>query len=216
MRAKALPWTEMARWPAVGVILGSSLPRDHLDYLYCGILVSIAVCSSLPFVFACQQWQSIVDSSVDFFIFQAELPEYSLGMATAATMNPNPSLPAELKKQHLPPKSYLDAREENLDPHSDSRSWNDQLAPELYAGEGEDATLRSPSRNVHKKSASLRVNGFSKDNKGPSVMVEKYEDKDGEELVSIRNTLDGQKSKTRRNSELVSGRRAGAGWEQSQ
>lgn len=158
----------------------------------------------------------LVHSSVDSSIFQAEPPEFSLGMATAATMNLKPSLPAERKQQRLPPKSYLDAAEENLDPHSDVHSWKTQFTPELYAGEGEDATLRSPRRKIHKKSASLRVNGFSKDNKGPSVMVEKYGDKDGEHLVSIRNAWDGQKSKTRRNSELVSGRKAGAGWEQSQ
>lgn len=48
------------------------------------------------------------------------------------------------------------------------------------------------------------------------MIVEKYEDKDGEHLVSIRNAWDGNRRNMRRNSELVSGRRAGAGWEQSQ
>lgn len=80
---------------------------------------------------------------------------------------------------------------------------------ELYAGRGEDAAPRTPTRSPHKKSASLRVNGFSKDNKGSSVIVERYEDKDGEHLVSIRNAWDGNRRNTRRNSELVS-------WEQSQ
>lgn len=69
---------------------------------------------------------------------------------------------------------------------------------------------------MHKKSGSLRANGYSKETKGPSVVVEKYVDKDGEHLVSIHQDWDGQKSKKRRNSVLLSGRRAGAGWEQSQ
>ncbi len=146
----------------------------------------------------------------------AKVPNRSPIMATAATMNLEPSLPAELNQRHLSPKSYLDAAEETLDPRSKSISRKDQFTPELYAGQGEDATLRSPRRNIHKKSASLRVNGFSKDNKGPSVIVEKYEDKDGEHLVSIRDAWVGQEGKTRRNSELVSGRKAGSGWEQSQ
>ncbi len=157
-----------------------------------------------------------IDHADDHSFFGSKPPDIALKMAMAATMNPNPLLPTVGKQQHLPAKSYLEAGEENLDPHSDPHSWRDQVTPELYAGEGEDATLRSPRRNIHKKSSSLRVNGFLKDNKGPSVMVEKYEDKDGEHLVSISNSLDGKKSKTRRNSELVSGRKAGAGWEQSQ
>ena len=133
-------------------------------------------------------------------------------MATAATLNPETALKAERQQQNLAPDSYLDANQGGLYPvlsqyHS---------APELYAGQGEDATARSPSRKMHKKSGSLRINGSSKDNKNASVFVERYEDKDGEHLVSAKQAWDGQKSRTRRNSVLLSGRRAGAGWEQSQ
>ena len=92
----------------------------------------------------------------------------------------------------------------------------DQPPPELYAGSGENTTVRSPRRNMDKKSGSLRMNGSSNEVKGPSVLVERYEDRDGEHLVSIQQEWDGRKSMKRRNSVLLSGRKAGAGWEQSQ
>ena len=132
-------------------------------------------------------------------------------MATAATLNPETAFHPEPQQQHLVRKSSANAPQDNLDP----QPLQHQSAPELYAGQGEDATARSPSRKIHKKSASSRTNGSWKDGKGPSVFVERYEDKDGEHLVSVRQALDGQK-RTRRNSVLLSGRRAGAGWEQSQ
>lgn len=136
-------------------------------------------------------------------------------MATAATPNQGPSLPAE-RKQQLSPKSCVDPVEGNVDtfPH-DGRS-----SPELYySGHGEDAAPRSPRRSRHKKSGSVKTNGILKEKKDGQVIVEKYEDKDGEHLVSIRQAWDKGKGKpmaARRNSELVSGRKAGAGWEQSQ
>lgn len=137
-------------------------------------------------------------------------------MATAAIGNLERSLPLDRGQQRLSPSSYHEAAEGNHDDFPNPPSQNHKPMAELYVGHGEDAAPRTPTRSPHKKSASLRVNGFSKDNRGPSVIVEKYEDKDGEHLVSIRNAWDGNRSKTRRNSELVSGRRAGAGWEQSQ
>lgn len=132
-----------------------------------------------------------------------------------ATLNQEPTLPAERKQQQLSPKSYVDAAEENVD----TFSHNGRPPPELYSGQGEDAAPRSPRRNLHKKSGSLRTNGVSKEKKDGQVVVERYEDKDGEHLVSIKQAWDGRKGKAmgpRRNSELVSGRKAGARWEQSQ
>ena len=136
-------------------------------------------------------------------------------MATAATLNQEPFLPAEPKQQHLSPNSYVDAAGGNVD----TFSQNGRPPPELYSGQGEDATPRSPRRTSHKKSTSLKTNGISKEKKDGQVVVERYEDKDGEHLVSIRQAWDRGKGKqmaARRNSELVSGRKAGAGWEQSQ
>ena len=136
-------------------------------------------------------------------------------MATAAALDQEPSLTAVQKQQHLLPKSYVDAAEQDLV----TLPNNARSAPELYSGQGEDAAPRSPRRSPHKKSGSLRTNGLSKENKDGQVVVERHEDKDGEHLVSIRQALDKGKGKptaTRRNSELVSGRKAGARWEQSQ
>lgn len=136
-------------------------------------------------------------------------------MAPPAALNPEPSQPVERKQQHLPPKTYVDAAEENLDIQKE----NKQSAGEIYAGQGEDEAPRSPQRNMHKKSGSLRANGHSKDKKENNVVVERFMDKDGEHLVSTTHGWDNERNKpypARRNSELVSGRKAGARWEQSQ
>ena len=132
-----------------------------------------------------------------------------------ATADQEPSLTAGQQQQHLLPKSYIDAAQQDLIKLQN----NARSAPELYSGQGEDAAPRSPRRSPHKKSGLLRANGLSKENKDGQVVVERYEDKDGEHLVSIRQAWDRGKRKpttTRRNSELVSGRKAGARWEQSQ
>ena len=137
-------------------------------------------------------------------------------MAAAATLHQEPLLPVEPKQQqHLSPNSHIDTVEEIVSPISNS----ERPPPELYSGQGEDATPRSPRRNLHKKSGSLRTNGVAKEKREDQVIVERYEDKDGQHLVSIRQAWDrgnGKSIVTRRNSELLSGRKAGAGWEQSQ
>ena len=136
-------------------------------------------------------------------------------MATTATLNQEPAFPTERKQQHLSPKTYIDTVEETADTFSHNR----RLAPELYSGQGEDVAPRSPRRSPHKKSGSLKTNGALKEKRDGQIVVERYEDKDGEHLVSIRQAGDRGKGKptvARRNSELVSGRKAGAGWEQSQ
>ena len=140
--------------------------------------------------------------------------EFSLlALAMAATLDPD-LLSTERQEHHLPPKSYADAVVENMSPDANQ----DNTFQALYAGQGEDDAPRKPQRNMHKKTGSLRVNGFSKDNKEPHVVVERFEDKDGEHLVSITPGWDSKRGKpsvARRNSELVSGRKAGARWEKS-
>ena len=136
-------------------------------------------------------------------------------MTTAATLKHEPFLPAERRPQHLTAQPPADAADENVD----TLKHNRRSPTELYSGQGEDATPRSPRRSLHKKSGSLRTNGLAKEKKDGQIVVERYEDKDGEHLVSIRQAWDRGKGKpmvARRNSELVSGRKAGAGWEQSQ
>ena len=77
-----------------------------------------------------------------------------------------------------------------------------------YSGKGEDDTPRSPRRKVHKKSGSVQLNGHSKpkEHEASDLVVEDLKDRNGEHLTSLR----------RADTELVSGRRAGAGWEKSQ
>lgn len=136
-------------------------------------------------------------------------------MASSALLNLEPSQPEERKQQHLPLKSDVDTAEEGLD----GRTKENLPVLELYAGQGEDAAPRSPRRNMHRKSGSLRMNGHSREKKESSVIVQKYEDKDEKRLLSLRSKWDREKKKplaTRRNSELVSGRKAGARWEKAQ
>ena len=130
-------------------------------------------------------------------------------MATAVgLLNPEPSLPLEREKKHLPPKTYEQAAEENLDmDHAKS-----DPAPEVYAGQGEDEAPRTPNRQMHKKSSSVRLNGSIKGKKDSQAIIERYSDKDGEHLVSVRS---GMNRPRRTNSELVSGKKAGERWTQS-
>ena len=107
-------------------------------------------------------------------------------MATAATLTHEPSFPQELKQPHLAPKSDVDTVEDN----TDRFLTNGRPPPELYSGQGEDAAPRSPRRSLHKKSGSVRMNGVSKGRKEGQVIVERYKDKDGEHLVSIRQEWD--------------------------
>lgn len=95
------------------------------------------------------------------------------------------------------------------------------------SGRGEDDTPRSPKKKLHRKSKSVqlnedvqskvqntsdsirdRLNGHSK-SKGqdwPDLVEEDLEARNGDHLTSLR----------RADTELVSGRKAGAGWEKSQ
>ena len=134
-------------------------------------------------------------------------------------LNAEPSQPEEREELHLPPKTYVDAAAESLDGESEK----DNHTPSQYIGQGEDDAPRSPLRKPHKRNGSLRVNGLRSKTSTQSLLVEKFQDRDGEHLTSI-DPLDSehsnqqtQKSLSRRTEggELVSGRRAGAGWEKS-
>lgn len=99
-------------------------------------------------------------------------------------------------------------------------------APIEYVGSGEYDAPRSPTRKAHSRSGSVRVNGVKREKINQSLVLEKYQDADGEHLISVAPEdgisdslkLDGkEKPRARKGGshELVSGRRAGAGWEQS-
>ena len=127
---------------------------------------------------------------------------------TTGLLNPEPSLPPEREKQHLPPKTYEQAAEQNLD----SSSTNGQPPPEVYAGQGEDEAPRTPNRHIHKKTSSVRLNGSARGKKETQAIIEKYSDKDGEHLVNMKA---GVNRPRRTNSELLSGKKAGERWNQS-
>ncbi len=88
----------------------------------------------------------------------------------------------------------------------------------LLVGKGEADTQRSPpfSSPRHKKSGSLRLNGTPKQQKAPELLVEDIRDKDGERLTSLKLAFDDKPKPSRTQTELVSGRRAGASWDRSQ
>ena len=127
---------------------------------------------------------------------------------TVGLLNPEPSLPVDREKRHLPSKNYKQAVEENLD----IGHTNGEPTPEVYAGQGEDGAPRTPNRQMHKKTSSLRLNGSVKGKKDSQIIIERYSDKDGEHLVSLRGIAN---RPTRTNSELVSGKKAGERWTQS-
>lgn len=119
------------------------------------------------------------------------------------TLNAEPSLPQERQNQDLPQKSYAEAVDY---PH--------QTTPEQYFGQGEDNLPRTPKKKSHKRGSSRLIADHSGDTLEPlarketsSLVIEEYQDKDGEHLTTLRrnDTI-----------ELVSGRKAGAGWERSQ
>lgn len=129
-------------------------------------------------------------------------------------LNPEPSLPEERKENNLPPKTYAEATEENLDQHRILGNGETPLAQYSFSGQGKDDTPRSPRKNIHKKSGSVRQNGQvnfdikekeTKDQQNSNLVVEDFQDRDGQHLTSLR----------RAETELVSGRKAGAGWERS-
>lgn len=132
----------------------------------------------------------------------------------SASLNPEPSLPAERKESDLPPKTYAEATEENLDRYQISSNGDNPSAQYSFSGQGQDDTPRSPRKNMHKKNDSVRLNGHvnfkvkekeTKDQENSNLVVEDFPDRDGQHLTSLR----------RAETELVSGRKAGAGWERS-
>lgn len=123
----------------------------------------------------------------------------------SAILNAEPSLLRDRDKNQLLPESYANAVEQNLN----LGSSNEQIPPAQYTGQGEDDAPRSPRKKTHKKGGSLRMNGYQPPRRKETsiVVVEDFQDKDGEHLTGLKrnDTI-----------ELVSGRKAGAGWEKSQ
>lgn len=116
---------------------------------------------------------------------------------------------------------------------------NGDRTPETFDGVGEDEKPRSPIRRAHKRTSSKSLKGSNlndelKGSRPGEVVLENVYNKSGDNLASIQPSPDFYASlrqrenkeasseppsqlatRDRANSELVSGRRAGAGWSQS-
>jgi len=129
-------------------------------------------------------------------------------MATA--MDLKPSVQTQSEAYDLSSSSYSNAAQELLD------ATTNGVAPEQYTGQGE--LPRSPVRKVIKKSSSPRINGHGRNKEGSmsQLMVEKFQDKDGEHLTTIKQFHRNGQAEHQRSDELLSGRRVGTKWERSQ
>lgn len=132
----------------------------------------------------------------------------------ASPANGEPLQPSEQQDQQKAPNSYVEAAEHPPDPINGLEN----TPPTLLIGKGEAERQRSPpfSSPRHRKSGSLRVNGNSKQPKASNLIVEDFRDKDGEQLTSTKLVFEDKPKPQRTQTELVSGRRAGAKWERSQ
>ena len=97
----------------------------------------------------------------------------------------------------------------------------DKRAPATHNSERSGAN--DPSNTSYsqsgKKPRTVQINGLSKSSVSSELIVEDFVDKDGERLTSLKLAWDddvGQRQLQRRESTLISGRRAGAGWDRSQ
>lgn len=140
----------------------------------------------------------------------------------SAVLTEHTSHPGGYNEGYLPPKPNTGSIEQLIT--GDIKIGH--TSPIEYVGSGEDDAPRSPMRKAHSGNGSLRINGVNGEKINQSLVLEKYQDKDGEHLIGValeNGVLDSLKlddketSRARKDGshELVSGRRAGAGWEQS-
>ena len=129
-------------------------------------------------------------------------------MATA--MDSEPSMLRQTEAYDLPSSSKSSVAQELLDAPANG------AAPEQYTGQGE--LPRSPARKVIKKGSSSRINGHGRNKEGSmsQLMVQKFQDKDGEHLTTIKQLHRNGQAENQRSDELLSGRRVGTKWERSQ
>lgn len=158
------------------------------------------------------------------------------------SLNPEPSAPEERAEHHLPPKSYADAAEEALEPQSHANGTDGTMEDSGYRsrgsktdevktngittpadddrtsleGLGQDGSPRSPTVKGHRRVSSRNSHGSL------GRIHEKHANGHGETLTSVKPQHEFQVAKAdrrsdlkRRNSELTTGRQAGAGWSKS-
>jgi hypothetical protein len=161
------------------------------------------------------------------------------------SLNPEPAAPEERAELNLPPKSYADAAEEALEPKSHANGTDGtierpkqrlttktedvkvngaQTPPKQQTeleGYGQDATPKSPTAKGHRRKASRSSMGSPGRKHGEQIDTDVFEKRtnghgrDGA-LISVKPPQELEKENLkRRNSELKSGRQAGAGWAKS-
>ncbi|KAL8936374.1 MAG: hypothetical protein Q9216_004964 [Gyalolechia sp. 2 TL-2023] len=128
-------------------------------------------------------------------------------------VNSDPSQPIMREKEFLSPQPYADVAENP----PDKTNGIENIPPAQFIGKGEAEAQRSPplSQPRHRKSGSLRINGASKQSRASNLVVEENLNKNGEQLAATKLTFDDKSKPQRTQTELVSGRRAGARWERS-
>ena len=138
-----------------------------------------------------------------------------------APLNAEPSKPAERREHHLPPKSYANAAHENLD--GDAKNQSHTGDGQEFSGTDNGRPVRS--KMSHRKPALAQVNGV-KNQDEKHLVYEPFEDTNGEHLTSIevsqeyalglkQGQTERRKTEPEARDRLVSGRRAGTGWEKS-
>lgn len=144
--------------------------------------------------------------------------------------------PSRVSRKPVASKSYADAAIEHPPNGAHLKHDLDGIHDldgrgEQYTGEGMAESPRSPTRKPHRRVSSKSMNGTTSrdvsDGLQPKLVQEKFEGKDGDTLTSVKPPngyeenlkLDKkerpQKHKRAPSENLVSGRKAGAGWEKS-
>jgi hypothetical protein len=153
------------------------------------------------------------------------------------SLSVEPSNPSERDSRHLPQKSYADAvleefpaRTQGDRPALKKDSDEDILIvkpPQDGYSSSQDRKAEETSSTVLHGSTTATSRGIEKDvrrngveaqvlkDEGSIVIVEKYVDAQGEHLMSIKPAEEDDKEEKAIRVELVSGRKAGAGWERS-
>ncbi|KAL8684190.1 MAG: hypothetical protein Q9224_006534, partial [Gallowayella concinna] len=135
-------------------------------------------------------------------------------MAPSVPLDAESSQPLEREEEHLLPKPSADI---TADRQTERVNGIENTFPTQFVGKGEADTHRSPpfSSPRHKKSGSLRLDGNSKQGRPWDMIVEDIQDKSGDRLASLKLSFDDKPKPQRTQTELVSGRKAGASWERS-
>ena len=161
------------------------------------------------------------------------LAEVLEGEAASLPSTPVRARSMKTSSRPEPDKSYADAAAENT--NNDTKQEIIASGADEYSGQGMDESPRTPIvRRTHKRAGSRSSHSStgkkrepSEDDAPPKLMYEQFANKDGKHLTSLKPDenleqvmrIDEKKEPEHKQAlsrdELVSGRRAGAGWEKS-